>query len=286
MEKTNQQKFWEFLILNVGTILSSLGVYFFTMPNNFSTGGVTGIAIIVSHLVPGISTGTLISVLNMVLLAVGFLVLGRKFGVSTAYSSILLSAIIWGLERVWPMAAPFTDEPLLELFFATGIGAMGSALLFNIGASTGGMDVVAMVLRKFTSVNIGRATLLVNLLIAVSACFVFDIRTGLFSILGRFLSSMVVDSVIDSFHQSKYMHIVCSEPEPICDFISNTLGRGATILEGTGAYTHQHKYVILTVMSRGQAVALRRYVRTVEPHAFIMITSTSEIIGKGFQVEN
>lgn len=283
MEKTHQQRVREFLLLNAGTLLVSIGVYFFKMPNNFSTGGVTGIAIVISKFIPGVSTGTLVFLFNMILLAVGFLVLSRKFGFATVYSSTLMSVVIWVLERLYPMEAPFTNEPLLELIFAVGLPALGSAILFNIGASTGGTDIVAMVLRKYTSIDIGRALLMADFLVAFSACFVFGIHTGLFSILGLLMKSMLVDTVIEGINQCKYMHIVCSDPEPICTFIANQLHRGATILEATGAYTHQHKFVVLTVMSRGQAVFLRRYVRSIEPHAFIMTTSTSEIIGKGFR---
>ena len=286
MEKTHQQRVREFLLLNAGTLLVSIGVYFFKMPNNFSTGGVTGIAIVISKFIPGVSTGTLVFLFNMILLAVGFLVLSRKFGFATVYSSTLMSVVIWVLERLYPMEAPFTNEPLLELIFAVGLPALGSAILFNIGASTGGTDIVAMVLRKYTSIDIGRALLMADFLVAFSACFVFGIHTGLFSILGLLMKSMLVDTVIEGINQCKYMHIVCSDPEPICTFIANQLHRGATILEATGAYTHQHKFVVLMVMSRGQAVFLRRYVRSIEPHAFIMTTSTSEIIGKGFRTEN
>ena len=118
MEKSAQQKLREFLLLNGGTLLVSMGVYFFKMPNNFSTGGVTGLAIVISKFLPGVSTGTLVFLFNMVLLAVGFLVLSRRFGLTTVYASTLMSVIIWVLERVYPMDAPFTQEPLLELIFA------------------------------------------------------------------------------------------------------------------------------------------------------------------------
>lgn len=283
MEQTHRLTLRDILILNVGTCLVAFGVYFFKMPNHFSTGGVTGIAIVVSRFLPGISTGTLVFILNMALLAVGFLVLSRKFGLSTVYSSTLMSVVIWVLERVYPMDAPFTDEPLLELVFAVGLPALGSALLFNIGASTGGTDIIAMVLRKYTSIDIGFALLAADFIVAFSACFVFGIKTGMFSILGLLMKSMLVDSVIESINQCKYLHIVCQDPEAICDFIVQKLHRGATICEATGAYTHHKMYVVLTVMGRGQAVVLRHYVKRVEPHAFIMTTSTSEIIGKGFR---
>ena len=219
----------------------------------------------------------------VLLLGVGFVFLSRKFGFATVYASTLMSVVVWVLERVYPMEAPFTDEPLLELIFAVGLPALGSALLFNIGASTGGTDIIAMLLKKYTSIDIGKALLAADFIVALSACFVFGIRTGLFSILGLLMKSMLVDSVIDGINQCKYLHIICQDPEVICDFIVQKLHRGATICEATGAYTHHKLYLVLSVVSRGQAVALRHYVRQVEPHAFIMTTSTSEIIGKGFR---
>ncbi|MCI9195575.1 MAG: YitT family protein [Angelakisella sp.] len=283
MEQTRKITPKDFLLLNAGTLIVALGVYFFKIPNNFSTGGVTGIAIVISKFLPWISTGSLVFLFNMLLLGVGFVFLSRKFGFATVYASTLMSVVVWVLERVYPMEAPFTDEPLLELIFAVGLPALGSALLFNIGASTGGTDIIAMLLKKYTSIDIGKALLAADFIVALSACFVFGIRTGLFSILGLLMKSMLVDSVIDGINQCKYLHIICQDPEVICDFIVQKLHRGATICEATGAYTHHKLYLVLSVVSRGQAVALRHYVRQVEPHAFIMTTSTSEIIGKGFR---
>ncbi len=283
MEQTRKITPKDFLLLNAGTLVVALGVYFFKIPNNFSTGGVTGIAIVISKFLPWISTGSLVFLFNMLLLGVGFVFLSRQFGFATVYASTLMSVVVWVLERVYPMEAPFTDEPLLELIFAVGLPALGSALLFNIGASTGGTDIIAMLLKKYTSIDIGKALLAADFIVALSACFVFGIRTGLFSILGLLMKSMLVDSVIEGINQCKYLHIICQDPEVICDFIVQKLHRGATICEATGAYTHHKLYLVLSVVSRGQAVALRHYVRQVEPHAFIMTTSTSEIIGKGFR---
>ena len=286
MEQTRKITPKDFLLLNAGTLIVAFGVYFFKIPNNFSTGGVTGIAIVISKFLPWISTGSLVFLFNMLLLGVGFVFLSRKFGFTTVYASTLMSVVVWVLERLYPMEAPFTDEPLLELIFAVGLPALGSALLFNIGASTGGTDIIAMLLKKYTSIDIGKALLAADFIVALSACFVFGIRTGLFSILGLLMKSMLVDSVIEGINQCKYLHIICQDPEVICDFIVQKLHRGATICEATGAYTHHKLYLVLSVVSRGQAVALRHYVLQVEPHAFIMTTSTSEIIGKGFRTEN
>ena len=148
MEQTRKITPKDFLLLNAGTLIVAFGVYFFKIPNNFSTGGVTGIAIVISKFLPWISTGSLVFLFNMLLLGVGFVFLSRKFGFTTVYASTLMSVVVWVLERLYPMEAPFTDEPLLELIFAVGLPALGSALLFNIGASTGGTDIIAMLLKK------------------------------------------------------------------------------------------------------------------------------------------
>ena len=285
MEQAQHSKSRDILLITFGTLLVALGDHFFKFPNNFSTGGVTGLAVVVSKLIPGVTIGSFVFVVNMALLVVAFLFLSRKFGLATIYASSLMSSVIWAMEFIYPMEAPFTDEPFLELIFSVGLPALGSAILFNIGASTGGTDIIAMLLRKYANIDIGRALLMADILGAVSGCFVFGIKTGLYSILGLLMKSMVVDNVIEGFNLCKYMHIVCTDPEPVRDFIVEKLHRSATICEATGAYTHHKVYLVLTVMTRGQAVILRRYVRSVEPHAFIMVTNTSEIIGKGFRAD-
>jgi uncharacterized membrane-anchored protein YitT (DUF2179 family) len=172
---------------------------------------------------------------------------------------------------------------MLELCFAVAMPGFASALLFNIGASSGGTDVVAMLLRKYTHINnIGTALFLVDALIVIASFFVFDIKAGLYSILGLLAKSLVVDNVIENINLCKYFNIICDEPEPITDYIIHTLNRSATIFQAQGAFTHHKKYIVLTVLKRPQAVALRTYVKRVEPSAFILITNTSEILGKGF----
>ena len=286
MSKKIDPRIREFLLLNAGTLLVAVGVYFFKFPNHFTTGGVTGIAIVASYFFPSLSTSSMTFLLNMALLLVGFLFLGRSFGIKTVYSSILFSLALSGLEWLVPMNAPFTDEPLLELIFTVALPACGSAILFNIDASTGGTDIVAMLLKKYTSLDIGKSLMFVDSVVAVAACFVFGMKTGLFSILGLMMKSLLIDTVIESINQHKYMHIVCTQPQAICHFIVKELHRGATVLDANGAYTHHQLSIIMTAMSRSQALKLRRFVRQVDPHAFIMITNTSEIIGNGFKGGN
>ena len=275
-------KIKEFILLTVGILIMVVGIYFFKFPNNFSFGGVTGIAIVVSEYLP-ISRGVITTIINVALLIIGFLLLGKGFGIKTVYTSLLMSFGLSFLEKVCPMTHPLTDEVILELAFGIFLPAVGSALLFNIGASSGGTDIVAMILKKYTSINIGNALLLTDLVIVAATFFVFDIKTGLLSTLGLFVRSFMIDGVIENINLQKYFTVVCSDPEPICDFITLDLGRSATVCEGIGAFSHDKKYVIYTVLSRAQAVRLRSFIHVQDPSAFILISDTSEIIGKGFR---
>lgn len=282
-EQTKRPGGKTWLLVTLGTVILSVGVYFFKFPNNFSTGGVSGISIILARLIPVLSPAVTMWAINLLLLLLGFVVLGRGFGMLTAYCSMLFSFLTWLFERVFPMDHPFTDQPFLELCFAMMLPALGSAILFNCNASSGGTDIVAMILKKYTDLDIGKALLLSDALIAFSACFVFDIRTGLFSVLGLIIKAFVVDSVIESINLCKYFSIVTTHPEEVCSYIMETLKHGCTTLDAEGAYTHTNKKLILAACRRGEAVRLRQFVRSVDPKAFISITNTSEIIGKGFR---
>ena len=278
----SKQLIREFLLLTLGTALVALGVYFFKFPNNISTGGVTGIAIILSAIFPAVSSSLFASVLNLLFLVIGFIVLNRGFGARTVYCSLLFSGLLSLLEWVCPMAAPLTDEKLLELFFAVIFPALGSAILFNLQGSTGGTDILAMVLKKYTSLDIGRALLYVDVIVAGSTLFLINIETGLFSLLGLVLKSVLVDSVIESMNRKKSFMVVTTHPDEVCAYITDTLHRSATYWKGEGAYTHGEKWVVLAALTRAQSVALRRYLQTIDKDAFVLITNSSEIFGKGF----
>ena len=273
----------EYALLTLGTVIMAMGTYFFKFPNNFSTGGVTGLAVVLARYFPMISRADFVMIFNVALLGLGVAVFGKSFAGKTVYVSLLMSAVTWLMERMIPMAAPMTNQPLLELIFAVSLPAVGSAILFNLDASSGGTDIVAMVLRKYTSLDIGKALICSDLVITLAACVAFGMETGLFSILGLVMKSLLVDMVLENINTHKYFHIITTKPQAIEEFITSTLHRGATELHGEGAYTHEGRTVLLTVMNRHEAVLLRRYVRQVDPGAFVLIINTGEIVGKGFR---
>ncbi len=284
-QKTDFMKFIkEYALITAGIMLVVIGVYFFKFPNNFSTGGVTGLAIILSKVTEGsISSGTIVLIINILLLIVGYLVLGRSFGNRTVYGSLLLSVSLQVLEILVPLDKPLTNEPVLELAFAVLLPSVGAAILFNIGASTGGTDIVAMILRKYTQLDIGRSLLVSDFLLTILTFPAFGLTTGFFSILGLLIKSTMVDNIIENLNLNKYFTIICEDPKPICDYITKGIHRSATVFDAKGAFTEKDKKIILTVMNRSQAVNLRKFIRQADPNAFILITNTSEIIGRGFR---
>ena len=231
---------FEYGVITVATLLLVVGVYFFKFPNNFSFGGVTGIAVVLSAMSKA-SASSYTFIINMALLVLGFLFLGKSFGAKTVYVSVLTSVGLSALEKWFPMSAPLTAEPVLELIFAIFLPALSAAILFNIGASGGGTDIIAMILKKYTSVPIGTALFLVDCVIVISSCFVFDIQTGLFSLTGLLAKSLVIDNVIESINRCKVFLIVCDDPDPICEFIYQDLKRSATVYKAHGAFTHNQK---------------------------------------------
>lgn len=276
-----KSKLKNFSLLTISTLIMAVGIYFFKFTNNFTFGGITGIAVLVAKFLP-ISASDFSFVVNILLLIIGWIVLGKSFAEKTAYSTILLSVSLSLLERIYPMSHPLTNEPLLELIFAILLPALGSAILFNIGASSGGTDVIAMIIKKYTSVDIGKGLMISDLIFTLAGFLVFNVKTGLYSLFGLIMRSALIDNFIESFNRSKYFHVVTSNATCICDFIQNDLQRGATIVNATGAFTGDDKYIILTVLSPSQAVKLRNFIKEHDPKAFLLVSNTSEIIGKGF----
>ena len=283
MKEKLQSTLKSYLTITVGTIIMAVGIYFFKFPNNFSTGGVSALSMILTKLAPMLTAAQYMMIFNVLLLIVGLLIFGKTFAVQTIYCSMLLSICTRVFEVVMPLSAPITDQTLLELVYAIGLTAIGSAILFNEGASSGGTDIVAMILKKYTSLDIGKALLYSDIILAVASIWVFDIATGMFSILGLVMKAFVVDNVIDGINLTKCFTIITDKDKEICDYINNELHRGATVSECSGAFTGEHRKMILTVLKRGQAMALKRFIKETDPHAFTMITNSSDILGKGFR---
>ena len=276
------KKIKSFLLMNFGIVFMAVGIYFFKIPNGFSTGGVTGIGTILAQVTP-ITPGTWIWILNIALLVLGFLILGKDTGVKTVYCSMMYSALTYVFEIFIPLSAPISDQPFLELVYAMMLTAIGSAMIFYCDASSGGTDIVALILKKFTSLDVGKALLCTDFIIAASAFIVFDVKTGLFSLLGLFAKAFIVDGVIDNLNSCKYFIVITSKRKEISDFIIKSLHHGVTVNVATGEFTGDEKFMLHTVCKRIEAINLQRKIREIDPHAFTIISTSSEIIGRGFR---
>lgn len=281
-----KNKLKNFLSMTFGTTLISLGVYFFKFPNNFSTGGVSGISVIMGAISENLSAGNFVLILNVLFLLAGFIFIGKGFGIKTAYCSLLLSITIYILEIIFPLSVPLTSQPLLELIFAIFLPAAGSALLFNIDASTGGTDILAMIIKKFFTINISKALFISDFIIVMLTFFVFGTETWLYSMLGFFAKVFFVNNLLENFNMSKYCTII-TNPEfekEITSYITEKLHKSATVSHSyTGAYMNDKKSVLLVALSPKQAKILKDFVHSLDEKSFIIVNNTSEISGKGFR---
>ena len=271
-----------FIWIILGSLLYAIGLHFFIFPYEISMGGVGGISVILSQYF-SVSASILLAYINYGLLLLTFLILGKTFALRTIIGSLTTTVFINLLAICLPLQATMIPNIWCSGIIGTILVALGSAILFSCDSSSGGTDIMALILKKFTSLDVGKALLAVDFVVAASAFVVFDIPTGLFSLLGLFAKAFIVDAVIENFHTCKYFVVITTEREKVSDYIIKTLHHGATVNTVVGEYTHTEKAMIHTVCKRIEAVKLRSKIKEIDPHAFIIITTSSEIIGRGFR---
>ena len=272
-----------FLLLNLSLIICAAALNFYCAPNHFVFGGTTGLSVVLATCFPALSVSTFMWITNAVLDVLGCVFLGIKAMGWTLYSSFMLSFYSSMCEKLFPMSGPLTDQPVLELIFAIALPAIASALLFGVGASSGGTDVIALIVEKYTHLHsIAAALFLTDLVMVVAACFVFDLHTALYSFVGLTVKSLMIDVVLERMKMCKAILIVCDDKEPICDFVNKELDRGATYTPCNGAYTNQPRYIIYTTLTRHEAMQLREFIHKEHLNAFMSMLSTTEVFGKGF----
>lgn len=272
----------QYVLITLSISIMSVGVYFFKFPNNFVFGGVTGTAALVAKLTP-MSASAFSSAANLVLLVVGLIFLGKEFAMTTGYATFVMSVELMVFEKICPLSGPLSDQPMLDLLFAIALPAIASALLFNVGASSGGTDIIALIVEKYTHIHsIAVALFITDLFMVIAACFVFDLYTALYSFVGLTVKSLVIDAVLEKIKMCKAILIVCDEKAPICDFVMRKLMRGATYTPCFGAYTDKPHYIIYTTLTRHEADQLQEFIHKEHLNAFMSMLSTTEVFGKGF----
>lgn len=275
----------QYLWLSIGSTLIAVGVYFFEFLNHFTTGGVSGLSMLLSALTPQIGAASYMLAINTLLLVLGFLLIGKNFGVRTCYCSLLVSVETYLLERLLPMSAPLTDEPMLEAVLMVILPSLGCAILFYLDASSGGTDIVAMIIKKYTAFRISKALFFSDLLIVMLLFFVYGREEWLFSLLGFLARILLVNQLLERINTSKFCTVI-TPPEhqaALCDFILQELQKSATVSETfVGAYHNLPKSVLLVALRPRQAARLKHFAKELDANIFIIVSETGEIMGEGF----
>ena len=266
-----------FLYIIAGVIMVAVGIHFFLLPSKLSIGGATGMALVLSKYIP-LSTGALLVVVNIVLFALGFLIIGNKFGVKTVCASLGLSATVWLLEIFIPIKEPIVHNTFLQLIIAVLLYGTGAGLVLNQYASTGGSDIFAMIFQKYTGLDLGKGCLITDFIITLFAGFAYGTEIALFSLVGVIMNGLVIDSTIEGMNSSKYCVINTDNPEALCKFLVE-LGRSANVYKATGAFTKAERSVIQTGMSRRDFVKLKNFLSKNDEKAFMVVTNAHSVFG-------
>ena len=192
----------EYAIVTIGVILVAIGIQYFFAPNNIAGGGLSGLALIINYYIPKLSIGTIIFLGNLILFAISFIVIGGDFGLKTIYASFMLSVVIEFMDKILKSTA-LTTNLLAAVIFGTLVTAIGLAMVFAINASTGGTDILAKILNKYTTFNIGISLLIVDLFVAIVGGFTFGLEKGIYSMMVIVLNGLLIDRVIEKIEKNR-----------------------------------------------------------------------------------
>lgn len=269
-----------------GSLCVALGLYFFWAPSQLAAGGVSGLAIVIKQLLPMIPLGVIILGLDILMFTIGFIVLGKSFGIKSIISSLSISGYMMILEGFIPQMNPLSQDQLIILIFGALLIAAGQSIIFSQGGSSGGTDIIAKIINKFSHINIGASLMIADMIVVLLAISVFGIEKGLYAALGVIITSSMIDYFISGFNVAKYVMIIPSQEkyiEVINQFILGDLGRGATVYEAKGAYSGNRKQVITTVVGQREFVQIRKFVLEQDADAFVTVQNLHEVCGEGFR---
>lgn len=271
---------YEFSLVLIGSFLVAASFNLFLEPNEIASGGVSGISILVRALF-GVTPALTQWALNIPLFIAGVLLLGRRFGVKTAVGTAVLPLFVL-LTSGW---APLTDNPLLAtLFGGIGVGC-GIGIVFRGRGSTGGLDLAAQILGKFTGLSLGQSVAVLDGMVIIAAGIVFSPEQALLALIALFATTKTIDVVQIGFSTSKVAYIISEHEEAIADKILFDLDRGLTRLSAVGGYTGQERTVLMAVVSQTEVTRLKSAVQSVDPSAFVIITGVTEVLGEGFKLQ-
>ncbi len=284
--------FLDYGMITLGSFIMAVGYVYFITPHKIVPGGVYGLGIIVHYLTKGMvfwkegfPIGLFNLLVNIPLTYIGIKMLGPRFGVKTIYGFVSSSIFMDGITMMRAIGdAPLVQDVLLSCIFGGVLTGIGLGLIFKSKATSGGSDIVAMIITKYTRIPIGQMLIWVDCAIVFVALAAFkDWQIPLYSIIAVYITGRAVDLLLEGANYNKALIIISEKHEQIRDTIVIDLERGGTYLKGVGMYTNAEKNIIFTVVTRREVAILEEQIAAIDPHAFITIMDASEILGEGFR---
>ena len=275
----------EYVVITAATLVVAAAVYFFMMPGNVAVGSISGLAIVLSNILP-LRVSVITFVFNAVLLLFGFLTIGKEFGAKTVYTSIMLPVFLGMFEELFPGQQSLTQDPFLDMLGYIFVVSIGLAVLFQRNASSGGLDIIAKFLNKYFRIELGKAMALSGMCAALTSAFVYDTKIVFLSVLGTYLSGIVLDHFILGFHVKKRVCIISEKREEIVELLLNQLHCGATLYEAIGAYDGTKRMEVITIVNKNEYAKLLNHVYRIDPDAFVTVYTVNEVFRKERYQEN
>ena len=267
----------DFLIITFATALVAAAVFFFMLPSNVSVGSVAALAMVLANFIP-LSVATLTMLMNVVLLILGFLLIGKEFGIKTVYTAMLLPTLMGILEILFPNNQSLTNDQTLDVVCYCVLVAVAQAMLFVRNASSGGLDIVAKFMNKYLRMELGKAVGLAGMAVALSSALVYDAKTVALSVLGTYFNGLIVDHFIFGSTIKKRVCIISKHENEILEFILHELHSGATKYHAYGAYSDAQHTEINTIVDKNEYQKLMNFVTKTDPDAFITVYAVNEMM--------
>lgn len=276
MEKKKVIK--EYIYITAGLMIAAAAIYFFMIPGNIVMGSITGLAMVLVHVVPvPISVMTLI--LNIICLVLGYILIGREFGVKTIYVSVLLPFMLNIFERIFPNQHSLTNEIILDALAFIILVSIGQVIMFNQNASSGGLDVIAKIMNKYFYLDLGKSVTIAGMAVVFSSLFFYDTVTLVVGALGTYFNGIVVDEYISGFSRKKKVSILSKKHEELKDYIMNDLKRGVTLYTAKGGYDKKEREELVTILNKNEYALLMKRIREMDKEAFVSVATISEVVG-------
>ena len=277
----SKQTLKEYFFIAAGSFFVSVGVYYFMVPENLATGGISGLSIVLSNYI-NIPISIINFSLNLILFIMGFIFLGKEFGGKTIFSVVFISLFMYLMETFFPVSKPVTDEILLNLICGIVLSAIGLSIVFNQNASTGGTDIVAKILNKYFNMDMGKGLMAADVIVVALAFFTYGVQTGIVGAFGWFLNGVVVNYFLDGFSVKNEVVIISNKHDEIKNYIFDKLDRGVTLYKAEGGYTNEEKDIIVTILDRKEYYILKRQLKIIDPDVFVTVRTVQEVYGFGF----